>query len=104
MGLFEVMRLLTRLRGFLRLRTGRLGLFRDFVEDKFILDDDWKEPVHSRDFYRGFEYLWDWDVDPKTVRMDPNMSLSKRKRCQLEGALFTIWIPLRMYGVQLPLL
>jgi hypothetical protein len=93
MGLFEVMRLMTRLRGFLQLRTGRLGLFRDFKEDKFLLDDSIKTGG-AREFYRRFEYLWDWAVDPKIVRRSASVPTAKTKRASVEGALFTFWIPL----------
>jgi hypothetical protein len=104
LGLYRVMHLLTRLKGFLRLRTSRLGLFRDFLDDPYPLGDSFAPEKLQKDFYRGFEYLWDWDSDPESIRNDPNALLTKTRRALVTGTLFTLWIPLRTHGVQLSLL
>jgi hypothetical protein len=91
-GLFEVMRLLTRLRGFFRLRTGRLALFRNFIEDRFFFEDDGRGGARDR---VGIEYLWDWGVDPRIERTLPDPDMTHIQRALVAGTLVTIWIPLR---------
>jgi len=78
LGLHTVMKTLNDSSGFLRLRTGRLNLFRDFVADPYVQKGDRRlsEP-----------YLLDWDsgteeLVPKEVA---------------EGALFTMLIPIRLF-------
>jgi hypothetical protein len=93
-GLFEVMKLLTRVRGFLQLRTGRLGLFRNFIDDKFI-GEDVRESARTKEFYRRFEYLWDWESNPEFVKAEPSAKVTYTKRIPLDGALFNLWVPLR---------
>ena len=99
-GLFEVMKLLTHVKGFLQLRTGRLGLFRNFIDDPF-LGEDVRESARTKEFYRRFEYLWDWDSHPEFVRANPSAPITFAKRVLLDGALFNLWVPLR--DRQLPL-
>jgi hypothetical protein len=102
-GLFEVMRLMTRLRGFLQLRTGRLGLFRNFIDDEFIFDEHWSDSVRVSEFYRKFEYLWDWDSEPEIIRSSALAEVARKERPLVDGTLFTFWIPLKRLAVQLPL-
>lgn len=52
-GLLEVMRALTRARGFLRIRTGRLALYRDFCSSPLVSADDL--------------YLYDWRARSQTL-------------------------------------
>jgi hypothetical protein len=101
MGLFEVMRLLTRLDGFLRLRCGRLALFRDFIEDQFLYTDNWTPQTES--FSKGFEYLWDWDVDPVKEKLASASSLTLNVRPPVNGTLITFWLPLKNTQIQLGL-
>jgi len=76
-GLYEVVRTLSPLQGFARLRTGRLALYRDFV----------KRPL-SESEHEGASHLDDWET----------CSSDLKKRASVEGSLFTMLIPLTFGG------
>ncbi len=73
LGLYDVLRTLSPLQAFVRLRTGRLALFRDFVA----------EPLKSNELASGGE-LFDWHSG----------SVSVSERPPVEGTLYTILLPL----------
>ncbi len=76
-GLHEVFRLLSELRGFLRLRTGRLALFRDFVD----------VPMQDVEF-GGTSELFDWESGTKEIS----------QRSCVEGTVLTMLVPLAQEG------
>lgn len=102
MGLFEVMNLLTRLKGFLRIRSGRLALFRDFVEDEFLYQG-WDHSHRLPRFQQGFEYMWDWSVNPKEDKTSSGGEMNLVARPLVDGTLLTFWVPLKVGETQLPL-
>lgn len=77
-GLYEVVRTLSPLRGFLRLRTGRLAMFRDFVIQPLQTDES-----------VGASRLLDWTTGTEEVK----------EHAHVEGTLFTILIPLGIDAV-----
>jgi hypothetical protein len=105
MGLFEVMRLLTRLKGFFRFRSGRLSLFRDFVEDPFLYAEKWAGKARTAAFGQGFEYLWDAEVNPMQQKhvASTEKAVALTQKPSLEGTLITFWIPLKDTETQLGL-
>ena len=76
-GLHTVLKLLTELRGFLRVRTGRLNLYRDFISNPYEDSKTNSEP-----------FLIDWQTGTTEV-----LELAR-----IEGTLFTIFIPLSIRG------
>jgi hypothetical protein len=74
-GLMEVMRALTRAKGFVRIRTGRLALFRDFCTSPLTSVEDL--------------YLNDWISG----------SLRQSDSGRVEGLLFSILVPVPTSGV-----
>ncbi|MBE7456484.1 MAG: hypothetical protein HS102_07630 [Planctomycetia bacterium] len=77
-GLHEVVNTLTRLRGFLRLRTGRLSLYRDFALQPYRHEE------------APFVSLTDWSDMTPTGRAHP----------MAEGVLYTLLIPLPSDAIQ----
>lgn len=76
LGLDRVMKTLTQLQGFLRIRTGRLALYRDFLVHPY----DPEKLGSSQE-----PFMLDWESDKR----EP----SRRER--VEGVLFTMLIPIR---------
>jgi len=74
-GLHIVMQLLTELRGFLRVRTGRLNLFRDFVENPYEPSQTDSEP-----------FLLDWQTG----------TTETSELSRMDGTLFTIFVPISL--------
>ncbi|MAT16628.1 MAG: hypothetical protein CMJ46_15315 [Planctomyces sp.] len=73
LGLYDVMRTLNELKAFIRLRTGRLALFRDFISSPLNVEEKADGPT-----------LYDWNsASPEPTRLAPST-----------GTLFTIVIPL----------
>jgi hypothetical protein len=77
LGLYKVMRMLTALKGFLRVRTGRLALYRDF-ESAPYLESDENEEIE----------LFDWKTEAPTPVEAPSV----------EGTLYSMLIPLQQWG------
>ncbi|MEZ6039633.1 MAG: hypothetical protein R3C20_03955 [Planctomycetaceae bacterium] len=73
LGLYDVMHTLDELHGFMRLRTGRLALFRDFVSSPLQADEQMNGPT-----------LFDWHSASTVPTRIP----------QTTGTLFTMVIPL----------
>lgn len=88
-GLFLTMKLLHRVQGFLRIRTGHLSLYRDFTEDPYLLSEAegsiqgalWQHAEYLRDFQSGES------ADPTAYPL-------------VSGALFALWIPLQNLDAQ----
>ena len=72
-GLYEVMSTLSQLKAFLRIRTGRLSLYRDFIELPF-------DPLASPD---EASRLFDWST----------CGNSPTSHAQVRGTLYTMLIP-----------
>ena len=93
LGLYYVMSLLTKTRGFLRYRSGRLSLFRDFNQHQFMPAlgrDSFGAAIHT-DFREHNIFLFDWkSQSPELVRSP-----------RVDGALFTLLFPLRGSDEQL---
>ncbi len=75
LGLYFVMRQLTKVGGFVRARTGRLGFYRDLANDPFPPGQE-KEPNADPE-------LFDWYSGSRTPTRGP----------QVEGTLFSLLIP-----------
>ena len=69
-GLHRTLQLLTELNGFLWIRTGRLSLFRNLVQNPYVGDT--------------VPYLYDWTTN----------SIDPTKRCSVEGTTITILVPM----------
>ena len=86
LGLYYVMSLLTKTRGFLRYRSGRLSLFRDFNTHQFMPElghDQFVERPTSKFKVRNI-FLFDWKSQSPTLVRFP----------RVDGALFTMLFPL----------
>jgi hypothetical protein len=79
-GLPRVMALLTHLGGFLRIRTGRLALYRDFRREPF--------PTDSISPHISEPFLFDWTTESPTVTALP----------RAEGTLLTMVFPISQGG------
>jgi len=71
-GLHTVLTMLSRVKGFLRLRTGRLSLYRDFVKEPYNASESRQEP-----------FLTDWVTNKSVITERP----------RVEGTLLTMLIP-----------
>jgi hypothetical protein len=83
------MKLLHRVQGFIRIRTGCLSLYRDFVEDTYLLAD--AEGVQNGAFLKHAELLRDYRTGE---------AAQPTRFAEVAGALFTVWIPLKNLDVQ----
>lgn len=91
-GLYHILKLLSRHEGFLRYRGGRLSLYRDFKEHPYLPEKYESRSVRrtgrstERDtaFRKDSSFLVDW----------ASGSLQATKMIPVEGALFTILLPL----------
>lgn len=72
-GLYLVLNMLSDLRGFLRVRTGRLALYRDFSESRYDVTPTSKEP-----------FMLDWSSSNDTIHEYP----------RAEGTLLTMFVPI----------
>jgi hypothetical protein len=88
-GLFFVMKLLHKVKGFLRVRTGRLSLYRDFTKDAYLLSE--AKGSRSGPLFRHAEYLLDFKSEEYGRATEFPL---------VSGALFTFWIPLKNLDVQ----
>lgn len=82
LGLHTVMTLLDRCQGFLRVRTGRLSLFRNFVEKPYL---EYNIGTLKRQNFNPKPYLIDWETQSLACTLMPFV----------EGTLTTMVIPLR---------
>ncbi|HEX4085200.1 MAG TPA: hypothetical protein VHY22_09830 [Chthoniobacteraceae bacterium] len=85
-GLHHVMDLASQMDGFLRLRTGRLHLYRNFRSDPYFYQSVWNEERLSQGkLLEGFQFLVDWKTGSRT---------SITKCAYVKGATFTVILPL----------
>lgn len=87
LGLYYVMSMLTRTRGFLRYRSGRLSLFRNFHKQPFLPDigRDAPDPTRRSRLRAKNIYFYDWRTKSPECMRGPSV----------DGALFTLLFPLR---------
>jgi len=95
LGLFSVMQLLTRTRGYLRFRGGRLSLYRDFTFHPHpYANRPYAPPIYESGAGRKqIEFLLDWNND------SPDLA----EHYDAAGALMTAWIPLQRLQPQMDL-
>jgi hypothetical protein len=86
LGLYHVFLLASQLRGFLRLRTGRLHLYRDFGVDSYQLPP--RGESITRSMLTGFQYLRDWTT--KSPESDQIVAHQYAK-----GAVCNILLPMK---------
>ena len=93
LGLHRVMTLLTQTKGFVRYRSGRLSLFRNFHEHPFMpaIGRETSEPTRHGKFRERNIYLFDWATQSASLTEAPWAA----------GALFTMIFPLRPADQQL---
>jgi hypothetical protein len=84
LGLYFVMRQLTSVGGFIRVRTGRLHLYRDFVNRPFV-----PQRINASAYSNTDPELFSWQSGINTAQTN----------AQVEGTLFTMLIPLRIESV-----
>lgn len=87
LGLHHVMDLTSSMKGFLRLRSGRLHLFRDFrKEPYFWVAMRQEEKIVRGRFLEAFQSLTDWETaSPATASA----------QAYVKGAVFTLVLPMR---------
>jgi hypothetical protein len=83
-GLYSVMRTLGHLKAFLRVRTGRLHLFRNFKTQPHFYTSASKVEVRSAKFWRDAQFLLDWTTEELKPTQVP----------YAKGALFSLCFPL----------
>jgi hypothetical protein len=93
LGLHHVMSLLTKTKGFLRYRSGRLSLFRDFHEQPFMpaIGRETIDPTRHSKFRSLNIYFFDWGSQTADLIPAP----------WADGALFTMIFPLKPADQQL---
>src|SRR6185369_9936312 len=80
-GLHSVMRTLSERKGFLKIRTGRLSVYRDFVSDPYVGQE---EEVSDGEKEKSTTYMLDWHSKTSRLNTMP----------RAEGTLVTMFIPL----------
>jgi len=92
LGLHYVMSLLTQTKGFLRYRSGRLSLFRNFYRQPFMPDigRDTLDPARQTRLRAKNIYFFDWRSKSLDLK-----SLDLIHAPPVDGALFTLLFPLR---------
>ena len=87
LGLHHVMDLTSRMKGFLRLRTGNLHLCRNFRKDPyFFAETRQEEKIVRGKMLEGFQFLTDWEnASQTTATAQP----------YVKGAVFTLILPMR---------
>ena len=96
LGLFAVMQLLTRTKGYLKFRGGRAALYRDFMEHPHPYAERREAPpvVGKGEGRKQLEFLLDWTS---------SSSETYRSHGYAEGALVTVLIPLIQTETQMDL-